>query len=75
MNGVWRNIILGLLLANVLLLAWKRWVVPPDAISPENFGQSNDPQLVLVSSGNDTDEADIAVPQAASTQPDRKSVV
>jgi hypothetical protein len=70
MNGVWRNIILGLLLANVLLLAWKRWVVPPDAISSENFGQSNDPQLVLASSGNDTDEADIAVPQSASTQPE-----
>lgn len=42
-----RNIILLLLLANVLLLAWKRWVVPPDAAWPERLASSAQPQLLL----------------------------
>ncbi|MDH3512393.1 MAG: SPOR domain-containing protein [Gammaproteobacteria bacterium] len=51
MNAVLRNIILGLVLANVLLLAWKRWVVPSDSAWPERLGSANGAQLVLASSG------------------------
>lgn len=52
MNAILRNIILGLLLANVLLLAWKRWVVPPDTAWPERLGSESGAQLVLAKSGN-----------------------
>lgn len=43
-----RNLILGLLLANVLLLAWGRWIVAPDVIDPRALGEVTEPQLVLL---------------------------
>lgn len=45
-----RNIALGLLLANLLLLAWKSWVVPPDVENPARMVSVDGPQLVLVNS-------------------------
>lgn len=47
MNTAMRNIILFLVLANVLLLAWERWVTPPDVAWPERLASSGEPQLVL----------------------------
>jgi hypothetical protein len=69
MNAVLRNIILGLVLANVLLLAWKRWVVPPDVVWPESRGFASDPQLVLVNSGKGDDESGKSAPEPAAAQP------
>ena len=43
-----RNLIMGLLLANVLLFIWSRWIVVPDAPDPRTFGDPAGPQLVLV---------------------------
>jgi len=43
-----RNLILGLLLANLLLLAWGRWIVAPDAADPRAFGDEASPRLVLL---------------------------
>ncbi len=45
---MWRNLLMGLLLANLLLLAWGRWVVAPDVVDPRAFGDATGPQLVLV---------------------------
>ncbi len=35
---MWRNLILALLLANLLLFAWQRWIVPPDVSDPTALG-------------------------------------
>jgi hypothetical protein len=43
-----KNIVLALLLANILLLAWKRWVVPPDAEFPDEFAVVAERQLVAL---------------------------
>lgn len=48
-----RNIALGLLLANILLLAWKSWVVPPDVVNPGRLSKAEGPALVLVSQTGD----------------------
>jgi hypothetical protein len=74
MNAVLRNIILGLVLANVLLIAWKRWVVPPDAAWPENLGSGSDPQLVLANSGKSSDESGKTDPAPVATQPEQPAV-
>ncbi len=80
MSAVLRNIILGLVLANVLLLAWKRWVVPPDVAWPESRRSGSDPQLVLANSSQGNDESgkselDPAAvrqpPEAVPSSPDR----
>ena len=46
-----RNIILSLVLANLLMLAWGRWIAPGDVSDPLSFGGSAeavlDPKLVL----------------------------
>ena len=44
-----RNIVLGLLLANILVFTWNRWVVPPDVAHPDRLGAAGEPQLVLLS--------------------------
>lgn len=48
-----RNIVASLLLANLLLLAWSRWISPDEAPDPHRFGAHQDsmpmPQLVLFS--------------------------
>jgi hypothetical protein len=43
-----RNIALGLLLANILLLAWKSWVILPDVENPGRMSSGDEPQLVLL---------------------------
>jgi len=43
-----RNLIMGLLLANLLLLAWGRWIVAPDVTDPRAFGEVTEAQLVLI---------------------------
>jgi hypothetical protein len=47
-----RNIVLALLLANILVFTWNRWVVPPDAEYPDRLGDVSEPQLVLLSDGS-----------------------
>ena len=42
-----RNLIMGLLLANLLLLAWGRWIVVPDVTDPRAFGDGTEAQHVL----------------------------
>jgi hypothetical protein len=61
-----RNIALGLLLANILLLAWKSWVLPPDRVNPDRMNSPDGPQLVLLKDVADTDDA----ATAAATAPD-----
>ena len=43
-----RNLFLVLLLANLLLLAWQRWVVPPPADDPYALAGARSPGLVLL---------------------------
>ncbi len=43
-----RNLIMGLLLANLLLLAWERWIVAPDVADPLAFGDEHEARLVLL---------------------------
>jgi len=43
-----RNLIMGLLLANLLLLAWGRWIVAPDVADPRAFGEATEARLVLI---------------------------
>lgn len=43
-----RNLIMGLLLANVLLFIWGRWILAPEVPDPRVFGDAAGPQLVLV---------------------------
>jgi hypothetical protein len=52
-----RNIALGLLLANLLLLAWKSWVVPPDLVNPARMSAGEGAQLVLVNRATGAEEA------------------
>jgi hypothetical protein len=74
MNAVLRNIVFGLVLANVLLVAWKRWIVPPDAAWPESLGSSRDPQLVLANSGKGADESGQFELHPAAVQPDPQAL-
>ena len=43
-----RNLFLLLLLANLLLLAWQRWVLPPPAEDPYALAGTRSPQLALL---------------------------
>ena len=52
-----RNLIMGLLLANLLLLAWGRWIVAPDVADPRAFGNVTEPQLVLLERATRIDDA------------------
>ncbi len=45
---MWRNLIMTLVLANLLLLAWGSWIVAPNVADPRAFGDSATPQLVLL---------------------------
>ena len=45
-----RNLFLLLLLANLLVLGWQRWVAPPTVPEPRSFGDSRTPTLMLLSS-------------------------
>jgi len=60
-----RNIALGLLLANLLLLAWKSWVVPPDLVNPARISADEGAQLVLVNQATGAEEA--AAPDTAAS--------
>jgi len=73
MNAVARNTILGLVLANVLLLAWKRWVVPPDATWPAALDSGNDPQLVLVAPVKSSENSVNSDPQPAPRQAEQQA--
>jgi len=52
-----RNLIMGLLLANLLLLAWGRWIVAPDVVDPWAFGDATGARLVLIERVGHTDGA------------------
>lgn len=43
-----RNLVLCLLLANLLVWAWQRWIVPPDAVDALELQGSRAPELVLL---------------------------
>ncbi len=43
-----RNLSIGLLLANLLLYAWGRWIMVPDVVDPLAYGGVTEAQLVLV---------------------------
>ncbi|MAF83801.1 MAG: hypothetical protein CL797_06825 [Chromatiales bacterium] len=43
-----RNLIMGLLLANLLLYAWGRWIIAPDVADPLGYGDATEAQLVLI---------------------------
>jgi hypothetical protein len=43
-----RNMIMGFLLANLLLLAWGRWIVAPDVDDPWAFEGATEARLVLI---------------------------
>jgi hypothetical protein len=45
---MFRNAVLGLLLANVLVFLWRIWLVPPDAESPAGIGPLSERALVLL---------------------------
>ncbi len=49
-----RNLIKGLLLANLLLFAWGRWIMAPEVADPRAFGDETEPRLVLVESARRT---------------------
>ena len=44
-----RNLVLCLVLANVLVWAWQRWIVPPEAADALALQASRAPELVLLS--------------------------
>jgi hypothetical protein len=50
-----RNLIMGLLLANLLLLAWERWIVAPDVEDPRVFAGATEARLVLIESAERVD--------------------
>jgi hypothetical protein len=54
-----RNIILGLLLANILVLGWKRWIVPPDVAMPVALAAGSEAELVLIARSPGEDSAGI----------------
>ncbi len=43
-----RNLIMGLVLANLLVLAWQRWVVAPDVADPNSYAGVTEPPLELI---------------------------
>jgi len=43
-----RNLIMGLVLANLLVLAWQRWVVAPDVADPSSYAGVTEPPLELI---------------------------
>lgn len=43
-----RNLIMGLVLANLLVLAWQRWVVAPDVADPGRYAGVTEPSLELI---------------------------
>ncbi len=43
-----RNVVLGLLLANLLLLIWQRWILPPAAEDPYALPGGREPSLLLM---------------------------
>jgi hypothetical protein len=43
-----RNLVLLLVLANVLVWAWQRWIVPPDAVDALELQASRPPELILL---------------------------
>ena len=43
-----RNLIFGLLLVNLLLLAWGRWIVAPDVDDPRAYAGATEARLVLL---------------------------
>ncbi len=53
-----RNLFLALLLANLLVLAWQRWIAPPAADNPFALAESRSPQLALLPGSADTRLAD-----------------
>jgi hypothetical protein len=57
-----RNILLGLLLANFLVFAWQRWVIPRPVNQPDEIVGLTEPRLQLLEK-----------PGAASTPPDSGS--
>ena len=42
-----RNIVLGLVLDNVLLMSWQSWIVPPEVADPGALATTGEPLLVL----------------------------
>jgi len=56
-----RNLVLALVLANLLVLAWQRWIVPPPAADALALQAVREPELVLLKS------AEPASPQVAVT--------
>jgi hypothetical protein len=47
-----RNLVLLLLLANLLVLAWQRWIVPPQAADALRLQAQRAPELLLLSLGS-----------------------
>lgn len=66
-----RNIILPLLLANLIMLAWKQWVAPEDVADPTRFQAGDDsiqePQLVLYGPARSQPEESAAVVPAVAS--------
>ncbi|MGI9331370.1 MAG: hypothetical protein ACR2QB_11735 [Gammaproteobacteria bacterium] len=52
-----RNLILLLVLANLLVLAWQRWIVPPPAADALALQAVREPELVLLKSTIDSGQA------------------
>jgi len=55
-----RNLIMGLLLANLLLLAWGRWIVAPDVADARTFGEVTEPRLELIERPSRIDGVSVA---------------
>ena len=53
-----RNLFLALLLANLLVLAWQRWIAPSAADDPFALADSRSPRLALLARNEDTPPAD-----------------
>ena len=47
-GGLMRNLVLLLVLANLLVLAWQRWIVPPPAADPLQLQAQREAELVLI---------------------------
>ncbi|MGI9343332.1 MAG: SPOR domain-containing protein, partial [Gammaproteobacteria bacterium] len=69
-----RNIILSLVFANLLMLAWGRWIAPGEVSDPRSFGGSAaaalDPKLVLYTPAKAEPEPDPDPVSALVEQPD-----
>jgi len=59
-----KNVVLGLLLANILLLAWKSWVVPSEVADPAGMEPMGGQRLVLLR--DSPAETDPALPDEGS---------